>query len=334
MALKLSNTQYELLLKSYLGMRNAAEEIGKENRQLAYGRIPELSILDRKLIDATRVNSPMEVRAIATDIANKRRELLLKNGFPGDFLDVPYNCKSCKDTGFVKGERCKCFKNMMIKLLYSDPRWNATFDSENFDNFDLSFYEGMTDPSGNDPKTFAMDALAKSKEFLNDVIHNTGAKMSNLIITGNPGTGKTFLCNCIARELIENDFFTVYLTAPELFLLFNSAVFSKKQDFSGAGDKTFNVTYNNIYDCDILIIDDLGTEYSNSATAPLFFDLINSRLLDRKPTLISTNLSIEELKENYTERVLSRITGNYRFIHLYGEDIRLKKRKLVSLKGA
>ncbi len=151
-----------------------------------------------------------------------------------------------------------------------------------------------------------------------DFIDNFENKPKNIFFYGNTGVGKTFLSNCIAKELLDAGYSVIYFTAFQLFDILSKGVFEKDADAIAA--------HQNIFDCDLLIIDDLGTELSNSFTTSQLFLCVNERILRQKSTIISTNLNLEQIAEIYSERTLSRISSNYSFIKLFGDDIRIKKR--------
>ena len=162
------------------------------------------------------------------------------------------------------------------------------------------------------------DAFAVSKEF----VRTFGQEFRNLFLYGDTGVGKTFLSNCIAKELIDSAYSVIYFTAFELFDIFAKSRFDK--------DTLADTMYGYIFDCDLLIIDDLGTELTNSFIASQLFLCLNERLLKKRSTIISTNLSLESIVEIYSERIFSRITSNYTMLRLTGDDIRIKK-KLMNM---
>lgn len=330
MALTLTNAQYDALMRDYQYRRDAAESLARENRTLAYNTIPALKELDLSLVDLTRKqdsDSRIRLRKYVEEVSAKRRSLLVNAGFPEDFLIPKYTCTDCKDTGFVNNEPCHCYKSNVIKLIYSKKRWQDTFNSDNFENFDISFYN-----DSDEAMDLAKVAYNKSKEFANSIINKTPNGIRNLIITGNTGVGKTFLCNCILKELVEHDFYVVFLSATTLFEIFEIATFNNNADLSREkfSPEARAVPFNNIFECDLLIIDDLGTEFSNSFTSSKLLELVNRRLTSGLPTLISTNMDLKEISRQYTERLLSRIVGDYNLIRLVGDDIRLKKRQRQS----
>ena len=187
------------------------------------------------------------------------------------------------------------------------------------ENFSALSFDYYSDEQKN-PAT-GLSALATAKLAVtncHDFIDNFENKPKNIFFYGNTGVGKTFLSNCIAKELLDAGYSVIYFTAFQLFDILSKGVFEKDADAIAA--------HQNIFDCDLLIIDDLGTELSNSFTTSQLFLCVNERILRRKSTIISTNLNLEQIAEIYSERTLSRISSNYSFIKLFGDDIRIKKR--------
>lgn len=173
----------------------------------------------------------------------------------------------------------------------------------------------MTDPaSGLSARKTAAQALDRAWKF----VKNFSSQFENLCLYGDTGVGKTFLSHCIAKELIERGFSVIYFTAFDLFELLERHKFSSSEEIVDA--------HRHIFDCDLLIIDDLGTELTNSFVASQFFLCINERILRKKSTVISTNLSMEQFADIYSERTFSRILSHYKMIRLFGNDIRVQKR--------
>lgn len=322
MALELSNNQYDSLMRQYQRIRFDAEETLRQNKITAYKNIPELGMLDKEIIQAMRSKNKENIKAVSESLDKKKQEILMQHGYPSDFLTLKYICEDCKDTGFIDNVHCHCFKTMAIRMIYGNHMQNTLFEKENFDTFDFSYYRDE------ESKESAINALSRAKQFVNDVINPSGDSHKNLIIMGNTGVGKTFLCNCIAKELIEHEKFVLYLSAPRLFELYERMTFLKNNHKENISPEIAGLNGKNISDCDLLIIDDLGSEFQTTFTVATILDVINQRL-HTGPTLISTNLSLEGIKSSYTERFLSRLVENYTFVNLTGKDIRFIKRDTI-----
>lgn len=238
--------------------------------------------------------------------------LLVQAGFPKDYLTPHYVCPKCKDTGYIGNEKCSCFIQASIDLLYRESNITRYSSNETFDNFSLDFYSTeFTDPStGLNSRDNAESVLSKCKDF---VQHFPSG--DNILFYGDTGVGKTFLSNCIARALLDNAHSVLYMSAIELFDSFSAY----NEDDGGMQSQ--------IEECELLIIDDLGTELSNTFTNSKLFHCINSRLLGGRSTIISTNFALNELMDAYSERIFSRISSSYKLLKLYGDDIRFIKKK-------
>lgn len=316
----LSNAQYDQVMRIFQDRRMNAELAQRENRSVAYASIPELHKLDMKLIEsgieAIAGDANVSMEELTNQIHKKKKILLAKNGYPEDFLDVTYQCKDCKDTGYVGDEHCHCFYNTATEIIYSNTRIKDSIKAENFDSFDLNFYSDK--PIAGEktsPRQKAKEAISRARLF----VDSFGNEEQNIIITGNTGTGKTFLSNCIAGEILSKGYFVVFLSAFSLFSIMKKQTYKSYSEYEDAD-------YESIFKCDLLILDDLGTEYVTDFTSSRLFQCINERLLHKRSTVINTNLNMKQLNSAYSERLVSRLVGSYIWIELSGEDIRLKKK--------
>ena len=239
-----------------------------------------------------------------------------EHGLTSDYLKPVYHCPDCKDTGYVNGRRCHCFEQAAINLVYTQSNLKEILERENFSTFSFDYYsaDDINPATGHSSLETARDAVAKCHDF----IDHFDSTFSNLYLYGDTGIGKTFLSNCIAKELLDRGHSVIYFTAFQLFDILSKGVFKR--------DEEALLSHRNIFDCDLLIIDDLGTELSNSFTTSQLFLCINERILRQKSTIISTNLGMNQLADIYSERVLSRISSNYTLLKLFGADIRILKR--------
>ena len=248
----------------------------------------------------------LDLNAAIRDRSQERAALLSMHGYPADYLELTYDCPLCRDTGYINGtQKCACFKKAAVDL------GGGTFDAGT----------GASTGTPLTSREAAAAALEKSQAF----VRNFGSSFENLFFYGDTGVGKTFLSHCIARELIEQSFCVIYFTAFDLFDLFARYTFSSSEEAKDA--------HANIFDCDLLIIDDLGTELTNSFVSSQLFLCINERILRKKSTIISTNLPLDRFMETYSERTFSRISSNYTIIKLFGNDIRIQKKLLGGTKA-
>ena len=205
-----------------------------------------------------------------------------------------------------------------MKLLHAQSNLEDVLERENFNALSYEYYDDteILSQLGITNAAYMRRVVAGCREFVRDF----DKKHDNLLFTGSTGVGKTFLTNCIARELMDDFHSVIYLTASDLFDVFSR----NKFDYDNAED--MKDMYRFILDCDLLIIDDLGTELNNSFTSSQLFYCINERMNMSRSTIISTNLTLARLRDSYTDRVTSRIMSGYRIIPLYGGDIRLLKK--------
>ena len=313
----LSNSQYDSILRIYAAKQAASRQELDARLARIHDEIPGLKEVEEKIVSrrASKVRQAVMGRDDGAggseesldELISRKEALLSSHGYTAEDLEPKFTCPDCRDTGFTEGEKCHCFVQAEIDLLYSQSELKEVLERENFSTFSYEWYEG-------EDRAVMRQNVAAARMFIEDF----DTSPQNLLLMGGVGTGKTFLSNCIAKELIESRHSVVYLTAFRLFELLSRSAFSGRRE--GAAD-----TDPYIFDCDLLIIDDLGTELSNSFTVSQFFLCINERMLRRKSTLISTNLDMEGLRRIYTERTFSRIISSYTIRKLPGKDIRLKK---------
>ena len=244
----------------------------------------------------------------------KRRQLLKENGYPEDYLDDIYKCALCKDTGSIGEKRCECFKTLLIKIACAKSNVDFSLAEYDFDKFDLKLFSEKSD-DGISPKDNMKNILSYVKVFMEE-FENKETK--SLLFTGNTGVGKTFLSGCIAKRMIENGYDVAYHSAARMCEILDNYKF-KKED---ADSLSYEVK--RLYNCELLIIDDLGTEFKTSYTLSAIYDLINSRHNNNRKIIINTNLSIKDLKDIYSERIFSRFLGEFNILEFIGEDLRIK----------
>jgi len=291
-----------------------------------YEKIPGLRTLDQSIstlsIESARNVLSGEDESLDNykkqlhELTSKRAGMLESYGFADDYLEPVYTCEDCQDTGYNRNKKCHCFKKATIDLLYTQSNLQNILNRENFDTFSFDYYSAnfIDKSTGSSSLNLAKGAVKACHQFIDEF----STQFQNLLILGNTGVGKTFLSNCIARELMEKTYSVIYLTASDFFEICKKATFSRNYDTDSINPY--------LIECDLLIIDDLGTELNNSLTNSQFFIYLNDRILKRRSTLISTNLSLEDIKTIYSERVFSRITSNYKILPLAGDDIRIQKK--------
>ncbi|HLR21709.1 MAG TPA: ATP-binding protein [Tissierellaceae bacterium] len=241
--------------------------------------------------------------------------MLTECNIPLDYMELRYDCNICKDTGYLEnGRQCNCLKQVLVSSAYKMSNLENMLEEENFRNFDIDIFSDEPFP-GEDltPRENMLDILGIAEGFINNFDNNNG---ENLLLYGTTGLGKTFLCSCIAKSLLDNNKIVIYQTAFTILDILESKRFGK-------GDKELGkYQYDLLFDSDLLIIDDLGTELSNAFTNSEIFNIVNTRIIRGKKTIISTNLTPKEISEVYTDRIFSRIFDKFIPLKFYGMDLR------------
>ena len=322
--MSLHNYQYDTIMREYSRRQAQNRRIQEQHQAQAYQQLPRLREIDEEVATL----SARKVRALITgqetglddlknDIAllsQERSALLLSEGYPQDYLEMHYTCPLCQDTGYIGSQKCSCFKKAEIELLYTQSNLKEILEKENFDHFSFDLY---SDTITNDSTGLsARETARRAYDIAQTFVKNFDSSFENLFLYGDTGVGKTFLSHCIAHDLLESAHCVLYFSAFDLFDHLAGSAFSRKDEKPGE---------DLVFDCDLLIIDDLGTELTNSFVASQFFLCINERIMRKKSTIISTNLKLEDFSATYSERTFSRIASNYRMVKLIGKDIRIQK---------
>lgn len=324
----LKNAQYNKILREYDSKQlKARHDLDKRIKEVNE-RIPELEEIDREIVSISVKQAKLLIAGNDTsiellkeqllDLSMKKIELLLENGYQRDYLMPQFECPQCKDTGFIDGEKCKCFKQAVVDIIYSQSNVKNIIKEENFDKFQFNYYSrDYVDASTKmTPYDNAIRVVDQCKSFIN----NFDMKYENILLYGNTGLGKTFLINCIAKCLLESSHTVIYLTAFQIFDILAKETFSSSNQSSNPENQ---LDY--ILDCDLLVIDDLGTELTNAFVNSRLYLLMNERHFRKKSTIMSTNFSLDYLSTNYSERIYSRLLSDYKILKLVGDDIRFKK---------
>lgn len=244
------------------------------------------------------------------DLIIKRDELLKKYNI-NDFNPI-YDCKICSDNGIVDGKKCTCFENVKQEYIKNHNEYDYSdemcFQNDTFDSIDYSLFDqkNVSMPSEKPYVEYMKNNIAKIKQ----CIDNLKNQPISILLMGPVGTGKTFVSNCIVNEALEKDLSVIYISSIDLV----DSFFEEDKDD----------TLQKLYKVDLLVIDDLGTEYMSEYSNAILFSIIDKRINYNKATVISTNLSYDEIKNYYKERVASRIANEYNLFKLYGRDLRIK----------
>lgn len=309
----------------------------EHNRRIAliYTKIPEIEKIDFRLSNQWRQlagfavsNSPDKSKNISAlrdenlSLQMRKAELLVENGFPSDYLDEIYSCPLCHDTGTTQNGVCSCLKKLYKNELSRELSPLLRNGNESFEHFDLNLYSSeYSGQYGCIPREY-MKAIYNACSAFASAFPNVEA---NLLFSGASGLGKTFLSGCIAKAVSEKGYSVCYDSASSAFDSFERRKFSRNPEEQEAAE----LRTSRMLECDLMILDDLGTELVTSASLNALYTLINTRINSGKLMIISTNLSPDELRGKYTEAICSRIDGEFYTLKFCGSDIRqiLKERK-------
>ena len=295
----------------------------------AYRRVPGLRALDQTLQQQmiTLVGLTMrhgsdptdELRALERenlDLQAQRAELLTAHGLPIDYTDEMFTCPDCRDTGYLRGQPCRCLMKLYNAEVTADLSGLLQSEGESFERFDLTLYD---DAPGDAPRKQMAQTFAFCRAFAADFEPGS----PNLLLQGGTGLGKTYLSACIARVVAGAGYAVAYETAASALDAFECAKFQR----SSADGEAAAQRVEQYLGCDLMILDDLGTEMITAYSTSALYTLINTRLTRKKATIISTNCSNEELQKKYTPQILSRIAGEYQTLPFAGRDIRQIKKE-------
>lgn len=330
----LSNEKYAQIRRVYEERQNRSRSVLQKRTRDLEEKQPRLKAL-RQQTASVSIARAMELLAGSEQAADdlhrqlgilhtQKAQLLEQMGYPADYLDPVYECPDCQDTGYIGNEKCHCMKQLCIDMLYEQSHIRAQLENDRFENFRLDYYDrSSAHPfyrcTSYDAARSALDACTRFAQHFRDA-------RGNILLSGDVGTGKTFLTHCIAGAVLDQGFSVLYFSAGELMDQLGNIAFHREE-----ADPE---EYIQILECDLLIIDDLGTELSNSFTVQRLFTLLNERLIRNVSVVISTNLSMEEIEDRYSERTASRISSGYTILNMFGDDIRFKKRLLSLTKKA
>lgn len=321
----LNNAQYESIIRDYEHLRDASRHTLESRKAEVYQKLPEyreledsistLSVSAAKAMLAGDDSARDRLHDSLLHIRQRQQALLTAAGLPEDYLKPIYCCPACEDTGYITDEnnlrqKCSCFRRREISILYSQSNIQDMISRENFSTLSTEYYQGED-----------LRRFETAVDLCRNFIKNFKQDYHNILFYGTVGTGKSFLSGCIAKELIDQGCSVIYFSSSGLFDMLARYSFDYKEKEALQG------FCEDIYGCDLLIIDDLGTEITNTFVASQLFSCLNERGLRKKAMIISTNLSLEELRDRYSDRIFSRITSSFSLCKLTGQDIRICKKR-------
>jgi DNA replication protein DnaC len=309
---------YARIKQEYEGKYLRAQNDAQLRRAEVHAAIPEVKMIDRELsltgieiFRATVLGDKSAVEAVNQknrELLMRRAALLTGGGFAPDYTEVKYECADCGDTGVIDNRMCHCMKKKLIEAGMESSGMADLIKRQSFDNFKLDYYK----KSESDYKRMSTIYLAL-KKYAEDFAPETS---QSIAMFGNTGLGKTHLSSAIAGVVIEKGNDVYYTSAMNMFADFEQKRFGASAGYDVSGDVSQYFT------CDLLIIDDIGTEMANQFTVSCLYNVINTRLNRKKPTILSTNLTQDEFRKRYWDRISSRVFGEYLPLPFVGEDIR------------
>ena len=315
---------FDIMIREYEDL-NKKNNIERDQRiKKVYELVPEIEEIDDQISiigsntlkkifdDPDNRDAKKEMDDKFRILSQRKKELLLKNNIPSDYDKIKYKCELCQDTGYIEGEgRCSCFRQRMIDLLYEKSNMGELLKSQSFDKFDDDFYS-KSKVKGYDNSPY--DNMMNIKKYCKYFCDSFDKPSKSLMFYGDTGLGKTFMSSCIAKEIMNKGYSVIYIRAMRLFKLFDD-------DRFGRLDNGLEWLYN----CDLLIIDDLGTEINMKSNTPYLLELINERMDNGKKIIINTNYNFDGLEKMYSKRLTSRLMESFDVMNFYGDDIRRQK---------
>ncbi len=314
-----NKASFRRIADSFSGKRSRAEDDADSRRRYAEQMIPELAEIHRRLaesgfeifgaalsgedVDAKLSSIKSENRALR----ERKRELLTAAGFPEDYTEPRYECSLCHDTGYSDGNMCTCMKKALVMAGIEASGLGELVRTQSFESFSLDYYTGAD-----------RENVRRNRDALRSYAEGfCGKGDKSWLLMGATGLGKTHLSSSVATEVIKRGFDVIYVSAASMFSVF------EKQRFGG-GD-TGDMSVDDFYDTSLLIIDDLGTEVTNQFTLSCLYNIINTRMINGRSSIINTNLEKDELRRRYSDRIISRLFGEYIPLLFTGNDIRAQK---------
>lgn len=310
--------------------RNAAQSKADRRTDEIYEKLPKIEEINRRLtgcsIEAARAvlkgaqaKSELEkIAKISLELQNLQADILKDNGYPLDYMEPDYTCKHCRDTGYVekngKTVYCQCFLELLKQCACEEVNKLSPLSLSTFDTFKLEYYPYDSNAEGVSPYS----RMSKIYNYCKNYAAKFDGSGRSLLMRGATGLGKTHLSLAIANEVLNKGYYVVYVSAPSILAKID------KLHFNYCYQDEEDIV-NTLCECDLLIIDDLGTEFTSPYTKTAIYNIFNNRILTNKPMIISTNMTIRELEATYSQRFVSRIIGECDRLDFLGKDIRAIK---------
>ena len=318
---------YEKVEKKLYRMRVKAQEDLEAKKIKLYKKIPRVKDIEL-LLSSTSIKAARAVinggnaRNIISQLKNNNQKLredlndiLKKNGLPINYLELQYVCNRCHDEGFIDGKMCTCMREMLKKESCNALANISPLENSSFDSFDINYYpDNYLDSDRQSPRQRMIRVLEYCKRYSREFNQHS----SNLLLVGNTGIGKTHISISIAKEVVGKGYNVIYTSVQNMISDIEKERFRTNQDSNNSHQYNF-------LNCDLLVIDDFGTEFSTNFSISTLYNIIDNRILLKRPTIIATTESMEELARKYNKQLVSRLMGNYIRLHFTGYDIRQKR---------
>lgn len=323
----------EYALRTVSARRNYAETQNRERVEEVGSRIPEIAEINRQLFRTGRdlmqiIRSGQDISQKIEDLRQQNmqaqemiRQLLVQHGYPQDYLEMHYTCEKCQDTGYYGGTFCTCVTDLAAKQAVKELNQSVQFESCSFSNFSLSYYQGQhTETGGN-----CYAAMERVLFFCREYASHFTLSSSSILMFGKTGLGKTHLSLAIANEVLQKGFSVLYDSVINFLRQVEKEHFGREEK----GTDTLEM----LLSCDLLILDDLGTEFRSQFYQSAVYNIVNTRMNRKKPTIISTNMDYDGISYQYDERITSRIFTTYTCLQFVGTDVRVLKKQQEQQRG-
>jgi len=313
---------YEAVSERFRQLRAQARQQLEERRREVFAKIPrikdiaaELTAVKTRMIQAifdgeSTAELAEECRRLSLSLQAERAELLYASGYPVDYLDYKPQCPVCGDEGTVGTRNCECYERELRLEQFARSNLGGKLGHQVFDDFELSFYPAQKGEDGISPRDIMKRVLDNCKNYA----AGFSRESPNLLFIGSPGLGKTFMSSCIANEVISRGFSVIYDSTQNVLMRFENVRFGR-EDLSAV---------QKYFDCDLLIMDDLGAEFLTPVSESALYNVINTRITSARPLILSTNLTPRQIASSYNDRISSRLDGEFVILHFAGEDLRRK----------
>lgn len=324
----MSQSITDKIVAEYESIRSKEDILRKKRVEEAHAKCPELEQIRREIAKTGYMHAlelskhphkEDEIRKKLLEetkrLEERRIQLLVENNIPTDYDKVRYECPECMDTGFVENKKCKCYKSKLTKYSYERSNLAGHMQNIRFDRFDFRYFSDTPEKDGISPLERIKKIYGEAKQ----MTENFDEYKRSFLYFGDTGSGKTFLAGCIANALIEQGYSVLYITAGKLFELMENKKYGRSRDISD--DELIETAYS----CDLLVLDDLGAEFPSKLRQAFAYDILNERLLAGRKMVINTNLNLDELSKEYSQRFVSRLFEHFYAMRFVVKDIRKQK---------